>query len=292
MKLKHMIGRGIFASFGALLLGGIIAAGLGLFVGFISFLGTVFVPPMSLNAFIIGGIVGSSLGFLYGTYHGFKVGSFLYQKYVEKSTQVVEPTFLSGRNDTITHANALIRDIRQLPTPTQLRFLTKEEIAKYREIISEQDDRIARKKLNHYEDFIRDARNLSVSKSKDLQLQFPVTIEHKREPKFVAKTYEKNFIIDLIAKEKDRAKEPFKGYFLNSSNIHFYSGFPKWVKNFIEKVRSVLGSQPTLKPTKVIQEEKQENVTFQKPLFQPVIKPTQDSIDETIEQFNKKFGSV
>ncbi len=296
MQLKHRIGRGIFSLFGSLLLGAILAGGLGLMVGFVSFIGTVFVPPMSLGAAMIGAIVGGGLGFLYGGYHGFKIGNYIYQKYIEKNTAIVEPTFFSGRNDSITHSNELIRDINHLPASTITpRFLTTDEISRYREIITELDDRMARKKLNHYEDFIRDARNLSLSKNSNLHLHSPITIEHKKEPKSFAKTYEKDFIVNIIEKEKDNAKEPLKGYFLTSPNIRFYSGFPKWIQDFIDKVRSVLLTHiSSIKPNKNIESEKEaKNETVSappKPLFKKPVKKKLADLDETIEHYNQKFG--
>lgn len=235
MQWKHFFGRVIFSFFGTCLLGAVGAVALGMFAGVIALITT-----QSLEAMLIGFLTGGIGGFLLGGYHGYKFGAYLYKRFVEKDMDWPEPSFLSGRPDTISVKNAFVRDLKQLPEPMPTRLLTPTEIETYRTILRDKNDRIARDKLNHYEDFIHDASNLSLSRGNHLMLRFPVTIEHQKEHYYLAKTYERDFLLDNIEKNREDVREPIKGYPLLSPNIKVYSGYPKWIPQFVKNVLETL----------------------------------------------------
>jgi hypothetical protein len=231
MQWKNIFARIIITFFTSCLLAGIGALALGLLSG-----GVALIAAQSFHAFLIGGLVGGVGGFFIGGYHGFQLGTFFYKRFVEKDLDWPEPQFLSGRKDTLSIKKTLLEELSELPDARPTRLLTKNEIEIYRKIVKDKDDRLARDKLNHYEDFIEDTSKFATLNADALQLRVPVTIENTREQYYLAKTYEKDFLIDILQKQGKSLREPIKGYPLFSPTIKFYAGYPQWIPSFVQNV--------------------------------------------------------
>jgi len=66
-------------------------------------------------------LIGFTPGFLYGAYHGFKIGSYLYKRHVEGDRRWPEPRFFSGHPENVLRPDSEPQQNQQIKKSTETR---------------------------------------------------------------------------------------------------------------------------------------------------------------------------